>query len=86
MSGRWQDRALCNGMNPNDFDGDINGVPKANSLLQKAARVCEMCPVMAECRKWADAEVKWSRDMSLVCAGALYAKGRRLDVWQLEIA
>jgi hypothetical protein len=60
-------------------------VPKATSLLMRAASVCHSCPVMAECREWADAEIRWSPDMNLVCAGALYTKGQRQDVWQLEL-
>ena len=80
MSREWVDRAVCAGMYPEDFDTDIMGVEKAVSLLRPALNACKICPVMAECRRWADSEIRQSPEMNLVAAGGLYMRGKRFEL------
>jgi WhiB family transcriptional regulator, redox-sensing transcriptional regulator len=43
----WQDQAACQGADTDAF------YPEAGGLTETAERLCESCPVMAECLDWA---------------------------------
>lgn len=48
----WMERAACIGREPDLFFGTETGPGKAAA----AKRICASCPVVAECRAFADAE------------------------------
>lgn len=45
MDESWKLRALCRGMDPGVFFGEVDP--------QEAKRVCSMCPVLWPCREYA---------------------------------
>jgi hypothetical protein len=45
----WQDRAACVGVDPEVF------FPEVGDRTAKASRVCASCPVLPQCRDYADA-------------------------------
>jgi hypothetical protein len=58
----WRTWAACrpdgeHGLGPAGWDGPLNGSAcRSDQTIRAALAVCEACPVIAECREWADAE------------------------------
>lgn len=67
---RWQDRASCGGKAVPEPDRDqfTASYPTAEVGRDLARRYCHQCPVMRECRLWADEEPCFSG----VAGGALF--------------
>ena len=53
MSG-WRDLASCR-----DMDPDLWFSARDSTETETAIRICEDCPVRAECKRWADAHPRY---------------------------
>jgi WhiB family redox-sensing transcriptional regulator len=80
--GRWQEHAACRSADPEIFWPPANTEPVLERYLPEAKRVCNTCPVAAECLAYALAT---GQDDG-IWAGTTPAERRQLQLRQAESA